>query len=157
MDSRIDPRLEESVRRLCGHALRAELEEFTHGLNRLVTDDMFRDAMTLTYRIATVVTINLCDNQEPAADDLRRIADQAVDVDGGEYGLKPEEVRDFIARVLFAGEPLDSVMEPEDAARLPFIITANLLASTSDFDNGESWYDYLDKVETTIEAACDLA
>lgn len=150
----IDPTVEAKVRGLLGHALRVELDDFQSALEKTASESKLDDALTLATSIAGVVVIHLCDGAAPTNSDLEEISQTTADIDD-DYALGAAEVNDYLRRVVFGGEQLTAVFSVEDAARLPFVITANLLGSAANIEDGQQWTDLLDQIEATIEAAPD--
>lgn len=150
----IDPTVETQVRELLGHALRVELDDFQRVLTEAAGKGKLDDALTLTTKIAGVVVMHLCDGKPPTDDDLKEIAQTTVDIDD-DYSLTEDEVGGYLGRVVFGGEQLSAVFSADDAARLPFAITANLLGSAAKVEDGQQWTDLLDQVEAALEAAPD--
>lgn len=149
---RIDPRVEEPTRDLFGHALRAEFKDFEAVLGRFPDDDSLRQALGLAGAICAYVVVDDYESSEPADDDLRDAADTVSDIED-RYEIDPDKVYAYLRRCVFGGEPVTAVLSTDDAARLPFIIGANLVGSTTDTDAGQKWSDRLDEVEAALEAA----
>src|SRR5690606_2351771 len=139
---RIDPSVEEPMRRLFGHALRAEFDDFQRRLGE--TDGAhISEAITLAAKITAYLCIEVCGGETPTDSDISEFAESAADVET-RYELSATEVRDYLAKCVFGGQALHEVFQPEDAVRLPFVIGANLLGTYA--KDEQNWWDYLDEI-----------
>lgn len=149
---RISADIEKPFRKAVGHALRNEFEEMREGLLRL-TDEEIASCLNLCAFVAGYVAINACGRQWPDEDNLRRIAEGTTTSNNARaFGLRAEDSYAYVKRVALRGEPLNAVLSPiEDAATLSFVITGHLLVTFSAAE--EDWWEYLNKIEETMEAA----
>jgi hypothetical protein len=56
-----------------------------------------------------------------------------------------------VIRRIFSGDLISPSLPAGEAVTLPFIVAANLLASSSEATDGNRWFDYLDEVESRLE------
>ncbi|MQA77396.1 MAG: hypothetical protein GEV10_02765 [Streptosporangiales bacterium] len=145
---RINPTIEEATRTMLNHAVRGELEELRKK-GASLDEGALREALGLCLAIAAHVTVDVCGGERPSEADLRTLADNVAKAET-EFKLDATEIHRYLARSVFGGESLDQVFSSEDAASLPFLATGSILASYS--PDGREWWDYLDAVESAIEA-----
>jgi hypothetical protein len=147
---RIDPDIEKPTRDLLGHAIRGELDEMSR-LVYAIGDQRYLECITLCITITGYVAVDVCRMQWPGDRDLREIARHAADT-SDDYELDKAAVFDFLSRVVFGADKLDQVF-PDLAVSttLPVLATAQILLSFCPRD--KEWWEYLDMIEGTTEAA----
>ncbi|MQA01693.1 MAG: hypothetical protein GEV07_02800 [Streptosporangiales bacterium] len=145
----IDPAIEGPTRKLFGHALRAEFEDFQKTLMAL-DGEKLTSAMQLAANIAAVAVIDACGGESPSDSDLREVAATISEAED-RYSLTVDELHTYLAKGVFGGEALDQYFAPDDVVRLPFVLAAGVLGAYR--DEGEDWWEYLDQIEAAIEAA----
>lgn len=145
----IGSRAEQTARALMGHAIRGELEEFQQKTTG-VDEDELRNALVLAVTISAYVALDVCGGQKPTDDDVRKLAGTVASLEK-RITLADDDVAAFLTKCGFGGQPIDAGFSPDDAIRLPFAITGNMLAAYRHDD--QDWWKYLDQVEAAIEAA----
>lgn len=149
----IEPMVEQLTRRLFGHALRAEHDDFQRRLAD-ADGETVSQAIRLAATIAAYVAIDACGGARPTEEELRTIASNLAEADE-HYSLTADEVHAYLTKGVFGGQAVHELLAPEDAVRLPFIIGVYLVSDYHDDD--QAWWDYLDTIEAAIEAAPDPA
>ncbi|TDB83702.1 hypothetical protein E1091_18055 [Micromonospora fluostatini] len=83
-----------------------------------------------------------------------QIVDLAVDMERQEQWMAPDrgEIGSYV-RALVHRQPLEGALTEEGVVVIPWLVAANLLTTASQPEQGEWWFNYLDKVEAAIEAA----
>lgn len=149
----IDPAVEQSARKLLGHAMRAELEDAAR-LASSFSDAQFQQVLELCVATAGYVVIDVCGMEWPTEANLRKIAKNVAEA-GTKLDLDPEAVFAFLSRVVLHAEPLREVfMAEQDAAMVPLLITSRILVVYC--PQGRDQWDYLDEIEDALEVASSL-
>lgn len=149
----IDPTVEQSARKLLGHAMRAELDDVAR-LASSLSDAQFQQALELCVATAGYVVIDVCGMEWPTEANLRKIAKNVAEA-GTKLSLDPEVVFAFLSRVALRAEPLRDVFPAEqDAAMTPLLIASRILVVYC--PQGRDQWDYLDEIEDALEVASSL-
>lgn len=148
----IDERVEPLVRAALDAAVHRDQARFETALGAFEDDSAARKGIELVLAVIATVLVDLYDGT-PSASQLDELA---ADISRQEAWLEPtpSEVRSLLVSVA-GGRPLAEVLPPEQTVILAYLTAANLLASGSEPDQGEWWFNYLDKVEAALEAAPD--
>lgn len=160
MDFEIDrfsPKIEKPFRAALGHAIRNEFDDLKDLLLSL-DDDTIRACLGLCASAAGYTVLDVCDFKLPDEANLRHIAQQSTRGTFAQaFGLKSQDVYDYIKRVVFGQEPLDLVFaEADDPIILTFKMTGHLLGAYHPEDL--SVWEYLSRIEdmTEVAAAADM-
>jgi hypothetical protein len=145
---RIDDDIESLVREALDAAVKRDANRFDAAMKAFTTDPIRRAALELAVAITAFVLLDLYGGA-PTDDQIRPLADKIAELETWS-SLTSDEVRRFLTAVL-SGQKLDSVV-PATAVILTFVVPASLLASKP-LDDGDWWFNYLDRVEAAIEAA----
>lgn len=148
----IDPTIEGPTRKLFGHAIRGEYEEFQRELMAIADDESLRRALLLAIAVAAYVVVDDHGGRQPSDAELRELAEPVAEIET-RIAITAEEANTYLSKVVFGGQALTEGFPDEDAVRLPFIITAILLGSAERVDDAHHWWDYLDVVEAELEKA----
>jgi hypothetical protein len=146
---RIDPRIEKPARDMLGHAVRGELEQMA-GVAQAIGDQRLQECLGLYLRVAAYIAIDVCGQRWPSDADLRKIAKNMAGVQM-DFDLQEADVYDYLARAALGFEPLIQVFPEAESAAVPILATATLLVSYR--RNDEDWWEYLEMIEGTLEAA----
>lgn len=148
----IDDRVEPVVRAVLDAAVHHDSVRFEVALQGFADDASTRKGVELALAICAFVLFDLHDGK-PSADQVRELAEE---ISQQEAWMEPtaDEVDAFLT-ALVNGAPMKDVLPAESVIVLSYLVAANLLASSSNTDEGEWWFNYLDKVEAAIEATPD--
>jgi hypothetical protein len=135
----------------------ARLEEQVESALAPLDDQEYAEALGLALLITGYVAVDACGNQWPTPSSIRRIAN-ALSTKGDapkRFQLDAAKVEDYLSRAVFGSERLEDVLpgNPE-FTRLPIIIAKQALVVYS--PKGMDVWDYLDRIESAIEAAWAL-
>lgn len=146
----IDDRTEAAVRNLFNAVVKSDENEFDAAVRALPDDESRQKALELAISICAFVLIDTYDRR-PTAGDLELVSQAVVEM---ESWVSPgaQEVSNFLTSVI-NGRPLTESLDPQSAFFLTFIITGSLLAASPKIQDGEWWFNYLDRVEAAIESA----
>jgi hypothetical protein len=146
---KVNDQVEPLVRATLDAAVQRDGGGFEAALRGFPDDGAARKGIELALAITGTVLADLYDG-EPSADQLDRLAAEVAEQ---EAWMEPRagEVKAFLAAVV-QGKPLADVLPAESVVILAYLVAANLLTSASNPDDGEWWFNYLDKVEAAIEA-----
>lgn len=146
---KVDDQVEPLVRAVLDAAVNRDGARFEAALQAFPDDDTARKGIELTLAVIGTVLADIYDGK-PSPDQLDELA---ADIAQQEAWLEPRvaEIKIFITTAL-DGKRLADVLPPESVVILAYLVAANLLASSSDPDKGEWWFNYLDKIEAVIEA-----
>jgi hypothetical protein len=147
----IDPTIEQSARKMLGHAIRHELEDLG-SLVRSVGDKKFVAVVDLCVLASGYIAIDVCARWPTDADlrDLARRAEQSVT----RLDITKEEIYDFLSRVALGNEMLDDIFNIEGTGLVPLYTTANLLSKFRPRE--KDWWEYLDQIWNAVEATARL-
>lgn len=151
---RIDPKVEESTRRMLGHVIRGEFDDLTKSIRSIGDDQRFRECLGLCTMIAGYVAVDVNGCEWPGEASIRKIAEvvgrSQIDVE-----LDQDEVHDFLAKSALGFRSLsDSFPSPEAMATQPIYIAAALLLAF--FREGGDVWGYLDEIEEALEASASI-
>jgi hypothetical protein len=150
----IDPRVEEPLRKLLGHAIRGEFGEMITRADSL-GEQRFLNCLAFCLRVAGYIVIDVSGYKWPTDTDVREIAQRMAMMDS-DYELPEEGAYEFLARAALGFEPLTDVFpDKEKAASVPLLTTASLLVAYR--PEGKHWWEYLDVIEGALEEAAPLS
>ncbi len=146
---KIDDKVEPMVRAVLDAAVNRDTDRFERALSAFDRAQL-QAAVELAVAICAFVLFEIHDGN-PTEADAQEIAS---DIGSQEtwVGARPSEVSAFLDAVV-RRQPMPNVLSQDGVIVLPFIVAANLLATSSQPEEGEWWFNYLDKVEAAIEAA----
>lgn len=147
----IDDKVEASTRKLFGHAIRAELDEFQDRL-RTLDQASLTEALRLAVTVSGAVVLNITEGKHPSDNDLRKLASTAAEIEE-RYALDEDKVYTYLSKCVYGDTALEQAFSGADVVSLPFLVTGNLLGSYTPDD--QDWWEYLDQIEAAIEAAPD--
>ncbi|WFE52720.1 hypothetical protein [Micromonospora sp. WMMD1155] len=146
---KIDERVEQLVRDALHWAVKRQPGKFDEALKTFSDEPTRRSAMELLISISAFVSADICAGK-PSLPQIRELAAEVAEAEAW-TSVTAGEVEAFLSAVL-TGRPLSGVLPAGSAVVLAFVVAASLL-SLRPKDEGEWWFDYLDKVEAAIEAA----
>ena len=144
----IDPKVEQSTRKMLGHAIRHELDDLA-SVVRAMGSEALVSSLPLCQFASAYIAVDVSDRW-PTDADLREIAKHASE-SATELDITEQEIYEYLSRVALGAEKLDDVFSDEGLATIPLFATANLLLT---FSPGEKhWWEYLDQIWDAAEAA----
>lgn len=145
----IDDRVEPLVRAVLDAAVKRDADRFRAALAAFPDDEATRKGVELALSIIGFVLLDVHEGK-PSPDEVQSVA---ADISRQETWIGPttDEVATFITALL-NGRSLGDVLPSDSVIVLAYAVAANLLASSSKPDDGEWWFNYLDKVEAAIES-----
>lgn len=145
----IDPRVEEPLRELLGHAIRDELDDVAEKMLE-AGEQVYEAIRALCVQVSAYITIDVS-NRWPAEADLHEVAKIGAR-SVTKLPVTEDEMYEFLARSVFGFERIVDVFpDAKRASIVPLFTTANILLSFS--HEGKHWSDYLDVIESGIEAS----
>jgi hypothetical protein len=148
---KIDARVEPLVREVLDAAVKKDIGRLEVGLSAITGADDQGYAVQLALAICLYVLLDVHDGQAPTGGQVDALAEEIARDESWAHVSKTD-VAAVISRV-FSGALIAASLPPEEAVTLPFVIAANLLASSSEAVDGNRWFDYLDEVEQRLESA----
>lgn len=146
----IDDQVEPLVREALHGAVKRDDDRLSAALRAFPDEGTRTKGLELALAVTAYLLYDMYDGR-PSADELRELAGTVADMESWS-DLRSGEINTFLTTAL-DGKPLDTVLPADDVVMLTFIITASLLASRSEAEDGKRWFNLLDKVEAAIEAA----
>ena len=144
----IDPKIEQSTRKMLGHAIRHELDDLA-GLIQLQGNDALLGSIPLCLFASAYVAVDVSDRW-PTDADLREIAERAAQ-SATRLDITGQEIYEYLSRVALGPEKLDDVFSQAGIATVPLFATANLLLSFCPHE--KDWWEYLDQIWAAAETA----
>ncbi|BCJ61229.1 hypothetical protein [Micromonospora endophytica] len=147
---KIDDKVEKQVRAVLDALVHRDPDRLDRAMSNIAAGRQLQAALELSVAICGFVLFETHDGAPEPVD----IDEIAGDLESQERWLEVEkaEVVAFLT-ALVDRRPLSEVLPRDSAVVLPFVVAANLLATSSAPEEGEWWFNYLDKVEAAIEAA----
>ncbi|MET8084309.1 hypothetical protein [Micromonospora sp. NPDC005237] len=147
---RIDDEVEVLVRAVLDAAVHRDADRFDSALDALGSSpERLTKAVELTLAVNAAVLFEVHDGP-PSHQQVNALArDISHQEQWAEVSV--QDVHALLIAVT-AGKPVP-VLTNAAGATAVFVVAANLLATASQPDQGEWWFNYLDKVEAAIEAA----
>src|SRR5690606_12173824 len=109
-------------------------------------------AAALAMSVTGAVAVHVGGTNPPDDATLRTLAATAWKAETN-VALDAATVHRYLAECIFGASTLLDVVPAHEAARLPFLVAGNLLASHAKQDEGQAWTDYLDQIEAALEAS----
>jgi len=144
----IDPKIEQSTRKMLGYAIRNEPEDLA-ALVRAEANETLLGSIPLCLFASAYIAVDVS-NRWPTDADVREIAKHASE-SATELDITEQEIYEYLARVALGSEKLDDVFSMEGLATIPLFATANLLLTFSPGD--KHWWEYLDQIWDAAETA----
>nr|WP_146218273.1 hypothetical protein [Micromonospora acroterricola] len=149
---RIDDQVEALVRAVLDAAVQRDAERFDDALGALSgSRETLTKAIELTLAVNAAVLFEVHDGP-PSPQQVNELS-RDISLQERWAGVSAEDVQALLVG-LMAGSPPRFATSAAVAIAV-FVVAANLLATASQPDEGEWWFNYLDKVEAAIEAAGD--
>jgi hypothetical protein len=156
MTGRINTRADKALREAMDNVAHAEEDHIEAPLARL--DEMERtEAIGLAIMVADWAIVDACGTQWPTDASVRRLAESLAT--GGQTAkrlqLDTGQIYAYLSRVVLAAGPVEDVVPDEPMfTRIPVIVAQRAIVSYSPKEMGI--WDYLDQIESAIEAAWAL-
>jgi hypothetical protein len=146
---RIELKTEKPARDMLGHAIRGELAELATFI-QAVGRETYRQSIALCLAISACIAIDVS-GRWPTEADMDQIAHNTAENET-RLDLREADIRNYLARAVLGFEPLEQALgSVEAAASLPVLITGSMLFIFR--PRGEEWFEYLDSIESSLEAA----
>jgi hypothetical protein len=146
----VDPSVEEPTRKMLGNAIRGELTEL-EAMVEAIGAERYMAGVALCLAAAGYIAVDLS-RRWPTEADVREISRHSATT-STMYQLREEDVYNFVFLGALSFKPVDKVFpDPKADYLLPILITAQLLIAFR-LGDGKQWWEYLDKVWDSIEAA----
>jgi len=144
----IDPKIEQSTRKMLGHAIRRELDELA-AVARSGESEVIVGSIPLCLFVSAYIAIDVSDRW-PTDADIRQIAKNAAE-SVTRLDITEQEIYAYLSRVALGSEKLDDVFSDEGLATIPLFATANMLLTFCPDDR--DWWEYLDQIWDAAETA----
>ena len=145
----IDPKVEEPMRDMLGHAVRGELQDLA-SLIRSVGNKRYKQTLGLCLIAAAYVAVDVS-GRWPTDADVREIA-RLVSERGTEVKVDQADVYDYLSGAVLGFQSLPEALGDDVAAvTLPVLITGSILFTFR--PKGQHWWDYLDQIWIAYETA----
>ncbi|MFK3982186.1 hypothetical protein ACI2K4_17635 [Micromonospora sp. NPDC050397] len=145
---KIDDRVEALVREALDAAVKQDQRRFEAGLVRVAEAGLSGKALELLVAITAFIVLDI-HSGKPSGGQLTDLANSVSDQEAW-VDLAQSEVHAYLGAVVRT-EPMAKVLSPQALVVVPYLTAANLLTTVSKPDQGEWWFNYLDKVEAVIE------
>lgn len=147
---KIDDRVEPPVRSALDAAVHRDVSKFEAALRAFDDERALAGAVELVLAVCASVLFEVHDGM-PCD---RQVSELVVEMGQQEQwaSISTQDVEALLA-VVVRGDPARLAARPGNPAVIACVVAANLLATASQPDEGEWWFNYLDKVEAAIEAA----
>ncbi|MEU4401476.1 hypothetical protein [Micromonospora orduensis] len=147
---RIDDQVETLVRAVLDAAVHRDSGRFEGAMDALVgSQETLTKAVELTLAVNAAVLFEVHDGR-PSPEQVNELS-RNISQQEQWAGVSAADVHALLVAVTTGNPPV--VASSVDGATAVFVVAANLLATASQPDEGEWWFNYLDKVEAAIEAA----
>lgn len=147
---RIDDHVEGLARSALDAAVHKDPTRFQRALGAFRDENTAVSAVELVLAVIASVLFEVHDGL-PSREQVRDLAGDIAQQESW-VELRSSDVESLLVGVTFGEqERLSSLAD--NASLVAFVVAANLLATASQPDEGEWWFNYLDKVEAAIEAA----
>ncbi|MGH3712146.1 MAG: hypothetical protein ACRDT4_01570 [Micromonosporaceae bacterium] len=151
---KIDMNVEPRVREALAAIVKRDSGRLESAMRAFDETRSIAQGVELATAIVLVVLSDMFDHG-PTRDELRGLAGAIAEL---EQWARPEpaEVEQYLVGVV-DGSPLHDTLATDQIIVLSFLVPASLLAGRTKAEDGNRWFDYLDRVEARIEAAPDVA
>jgi len=156
MIARFNGKAEKALREAIGRVPRAEVEQIDAALAGL-TDAERSEAIFLGTLVACYVAVDACGSQWPDNANLRQIAEDlaTTGTTAERLHLDAGEIYAYLSRTALGPEPLrDVIPDYAEGTRLAIVVAQRAIVVYSPKDT--SIWDYLDRIESSIELALAL-
>jgi hypothetical protein len=145
----IDTQIEPIVRSIFGAVVKRDEDKLDASLKAFPDSAARLEGLKLAIAICGFVVFDAYDGK-PTTKEISLLAAEIASLEGWS-ALTTSEVDKFLDAVL-NGKPLGDAFDPTTATMLTYIVTGCLLSSSVKLQEGEWWFNYLDRVEAAIEA-----
>ena len=150
----INTKAESALREALAAVSRLEIDQIEPALDVLDEREL-GEALGLAVLITGYVAVDACGTEWPTQHSIQRIADSLTRVGTitKQLQLDSGKIYQFLSRVVLGPDPLDEFFKPEDPefARFPIIVAHQATGVYCPREIGI--WDYLDQIESAIEAA----
>lgn len=144
----VDPKVEAPLRKMLGHVMRGELEDFG-ALIEGIGPQMYEAAVGLAVMAAGYIAVRVSERW-PVEADVQALAKRAATSPNSQ--VTADEISAYLARVVLGGEsPLTVFDDQKKAAVIPVFATADLLVSYC--AQHEDQWAYLDEIWNAVDVA----
>jgi hypothetical protein len=156
MTARINPKVEKAMREAMGHAAHAEADRIEPILGALSEGER-TEAVAVSMAVALYVMVDVCETQWPNDASVRRIAKglATVGTTAERLNLDAEQIYAYLSQAVLRAKPPEEVIADEATASRLAIIVAQRAAVVYAPKGMDTW-DYLDQIESAVEAAWAL-
>lgn len=145
----INPKVEEPLRDMLGHAIRRELDELVDRVTA-VSDQTYAECLKLCVVACGYIIVDVS-GRWPLDVDVSEGARIAAE-SAAELPVAEEEIYEFLSRSVFGFEAIDAVFaEPLKVVQVPLFTTASLLSKFR--PEALPWWEYLDQIWGSAEVA----
>ncbi|MFG1837666.1 hypothetical protein ACLQ29_14925 [Micromonospora sp. DT228] len=145
---KINSSAEAVMRAIIHAAVQRDFAQLDERLRALNDADTAAATVELALGLVGFLMVDIHEGR-PSDDQISAVAKEVAEAESWAQPTH-REVADFLMR-LMRGEPFTVAVPSENVIILAFVVAANLLSSCRRDD--EKWWDYLDRVEATMEAA----
>ncbi|BCJ60347.1 hypothetical protein [Micromonospora endophytica] len=145
---KIDEAVEQRVRDTLHWVVKQNADKFDKALRGFPDEKSRLHALELLARVNAHAATDVFGHR-PSPDEIRALADKIARSEAWSVA-PPTEIATFLDAVL-EGRPLAEALPADSVVFLSFIVAGNLLSSQP-MPEGKWWFDYLDRIEATIEA-----
>ncbi|MEV0329495.1 hypothetical protein AB0H63_24060 [Micromonospora echinospora] len=145
---RIDDRAEPLVRAAIHAAVKQDFGKLDQSMRAFTDDELARNGVELTLAVILFVLQDIHGGRPDNAA-IREVANEIAE-DESWSKASAGEATAFLSR-LVAGEPMVDVFSAEETVVLAYVCAGHLLSSNR--QDSEKWWNYLDRAEAAIEAA----
>lgn len=149
---KIDDQVEALVRAVLDAAVHRDTERFEAAMNALSGS---RETLTKAAELTLAVNAAVLFEVHDGAPSPQQVDELSRDISRQEQwaDISMEDVHAILVALTTGNPP--RIADSANGGIAVFVVAANLLATASQPDEGEWWFNYLDKVEAAIEAAGD--
>ncbi|MEU4562963.1 hypothetical protein AB0F72_31670 [Actinoplanes sp. NPDC023936] len=148
MVGKIDFSVEPLVREALGAVVGKDLARLQQALGAFTSDEAAIHGLNLATAVSLYVLYDLNEGVRSTNEELAEIAGEVATAEKW-VGPAEDEVNKYL-QAAHSGTRVDQILPMERVIILAYVIAANLLASYC--DEGEHWWDFLDRAEAAIEA-----
>jgi hypothetical protein len=146
---KIDDRIEPLVRSALDAAVKQDEQRFDAALAAFPDGTARLHGLELGVAICGFIVIDAYDGK-PSREETRLLAEKVASLSAW-AGVSAADA-DRLLDTILSGKPLADSFDAESAINLIFVVTACILAASEKVGDGEWWFNYLDRVESAIEA-----
>jgi hypothetical protein len=150
IEMKIDARVETIVRKALTGVIQRDNDKFASAIASFPDDDAVAEGIRLAVALALFVLLDQY-GRTPTDTEIRAVSEKVVEMEDW-TDVTTDEVFDVIVAA-FNHVAADQVLPMQRVIIVPYVTAGNLVSSCH--KEGEEWWDYLDRVETAIEASPD--